>query len=151
MYWLRLIEGVKFAVGPTTAARKGVLEEIGGWDRLKDYLAEDFMLGALAAEKGHRMILSRYVVEHRIGSEPCAGISAIVCAGRARPAARAQPDMWASSSPTPSQSHYCYWRCDRTGGLSSRPPAFCAPPHGSHPPGPWNARETGCFSRSKTY
>jgi ceramide glucosyltransferase len=66
----RLIEGMKFAVGPTTAARKRVLEEISGWDRLKDYLAEDFMLGALAAANGHRVILSRYVVEHRIGSEP---------------------------------------------------------------------------------
>jgi ceramide glucosyltransferase len=66
----RLVEGVKFAVGPTTAARKSVLQEIGGWDRLKDYLAEDFMLGALAATKGRRVILSRCVVEHRIGSEP---------------------------------------------------------------------------------
>ncbi len=66
----RLVEGVKFAVGPTTAARKSVLLEIGGWDRLKDYLAEDFVMGALAAEKGYRVILSRYVVEHRIGSEP---------------------------------------------------------------------------------
>jgi ceramide glucosyltransferase len=66
----RLVEGVKFAVGPTTAARKSVIDEIGGWDRLKDYLAEDFMLGGLAAAKGHAVILSRYVVEHRIGSEP---------------------------------------------------------------------------------
>jgi ceramide glucosyltransferase len=65
----RLVEGVKFAVGPTTAARKTVLQEVGGWDRLKDYLAEDFMLGALAAAKGWTVILSRYVVDHRIGAE----------------------------------------------------------------------------------
>jgi ceramide glucosyltransferase len=68
----RLIEGVKFAVGPTTAARRSVLTDIGGWDRLKDYLAEDFVLGALAAGKGHRVIVSRCVVEHRIGSQPMA-------------------------------------------------------------------------------
>ncbi len=65
----RMIEGVRFAVGPTIIARKPVLEAIGGFDRLKGYLAEDFMLGKLAAESGFGVILSRNVVEHRIGSE----------------------------------------------------------------------------------
>jgi ceramide glucosyltransferase len=65
----RLIEGVKFAVGPTIVARKGMLAAIGGFDRLKDYLAEDFMMGKLAAEAGYGVILSRNVVEHRIGSQ----------------------------------------------------------------------------------
>jgi len=36
---------------------------------VKDYLAEDFVLGAFAADKGVGVILSRTVVEHRIGSE----------------------------------------------------------------------------------
>jgi ceramide glucosyltransferase len=67
----RLVEGgVKFAVGPTIAARKAVIEAIGGFDKLKDYLAEDFVMGALAAQKGFNVQLSSYVVEHRIGSEP---------------------------------------------------------------------------------
>ena len=65
----RLIEGVKFAVGPTLAARKAVLAKIGGFHILKDYLAEDFVLGKFAAEAGFGVILSRNVVEHRIGSE----------------------------------------------------------------------------------
>jgi ceramide glucosyltransferase len=65
----RLIEGVKFAVGPTIVARKKMLAAIGGFDRLKDYLAEDFMMGKLAAEAGYGVILSRNVVEHRIGSQ----------------------------------------------------------------------------------
>ncbi|HLJ44563.1 MAG TPA: bacteriohopanetetrol glucosamine biosynthesis glycosyltransferase HpnI [Bryobacteraceae bacterium] len=65
----RMIEGVRFAVGPTIVARKPVLEAIGGFDRLKDYLAEDFVMGKLAAELGFGVILSRNVVEHRIGSE----------------------------------------------------------------------------------
>jgi ceramide glucosyltransferase len=65
----RLIEGVKFAVGPTIVARKSMLTAIGGFDRLKDYLAEDFMMGKLAAERGYGVILSRNVVEHRIGSQ----------------------------------------------------------------------------------
>jgi ceramide glucosyltransferase len=66
----RMIEGVKFAVGPTLAARKSVLAKIGGFNILKDYLAEDFILGKFAAEAGFGVILSRNVVEHRIGSEP---------------------------------------------------------------------------------
>jgi ceramide glucosyltransferase len=65
----RMIEGVKFAVGPTLAARKSMLEKIGGFNTLKDYLAEDFVLGKLAAEAGFGVILSRNIVEHRIGSE----------------------------------------------------------------------------------
>ena len=64
----RMIEGVHFAVGPTIAARRRTLESIGGFDRLKDYLAEDFVMGKFAAEAGHGVILSTYVVEHHIGS-----------------------------------------------------------------------------------
>lgn len=65
----RMIEGVRFAVGPTIIARKAMLAAIGGFDRLKDYLAEDFMMGKIAAEQGFGVILSRNVVEHRIGSQ----------------------------------------------------------------------------------
>lgn len=64
----RMLEGMNFAVGPTIVARRRVLEDIGGMDRIKDYLAEDFVLGQFAAEEGHGVILSSYVVEHHIGS-----------------------------------------------------------------------------------
>lgn len=64
----RMVEGMQFAVGPTIAARRSVLGSIGGVDRLKDYLAEDFVMGKFAAEAGHGVILSSYVVEHHIGS-----------------------------------------------------------------------------------
>ncbi len=65
----RMIEGVKFAVGPTVAARKNALQAIGGFPVLKDYLAEDFVLGKFAAQAGFGVILSRNIVEHRIGSQ----------------------------------------------------------------------------------
>lgn len=65
----RMIEGMKFAVGPTIVARKGVMLRIGGFDVLKEYLAEDFVIGERAAELGAGVILSSYVIEHRIGSE----------------------------------------------------------------------------------
>ncbi len=64
----RMLEGMRFAVGPTIAARRTVLQSIGGFARFKDYLAEDFVLGKFAAEAGHGVILSSYVVEHHIGS-----------------------------------------------------------------------------------
>jgi ceramide glucosyltransferase len=65
----RMLEGMKFALGPTIAARRETLERIGGFDAVKDYLAEDFVLGKLAAEHGYGVILSSYVIEHRIGAQ----------------------------------------------------------------------------------
>jgi len=64
----RALEGMQFAVGPTIAARRSALTSIGGFHRLKDYLAEDFVMGKFAAEAGHGVILSAGVVEHHIGS-----------------------------------------------------------------------------------
>jgi ceramide glucosyltransferase len=64
----RMLEGMRFAVGPTSAARRRVLQAIGGMARVKDYLAEDFVIGKLAAEGGHGVILSSYVIEHHIGN-----------------------------------------------------------------------------------
>ncbi len=66
----RMLEGVRFAVGPTIAARRRALEAIGGFDRLKQYLAEDFMMGKLVAEAGWGVILSRTLIEHHIGAQP---------------------------------------------------------------------------------
>ena len=68
MLTARWLEGVKFAVGPTIVARRKVIQSIGGFNRLKDYLAEDFVMGKFAAEAGHGVILSSYVIEHHIGS-----------------------------------------------------------------------------------
>jgi ceramide glucosyltransferase len=65
----RMIEGMKFGVGPAMAVRREVLKRIGGFDTLKEYLAEDFMMGKLAAEAGYGVALSSCVIEHRIGSQ----------------------------------------------------------------------------------
>jgi ceramide glucosyltransferase len=65
----RMLAGMKFAIGPTIAARRAALEAIGGFDALKDYLAEDFVMGKLAAERGWGVILSSYIIEHRIGAQ----------------------------------------------------------------------------------
>jgi len=68
----RMLDGMKFALGPTIAARRETLARIGGFDAVKDYLAEDFVMGKLAAERGWGVILSSYVIEHRIGAQPFA-------------------------------------------------------------------------------
>jgi ceramide glucosyltransferase len=68
----RMLDGMKFALGPTIAARRATLEKIGGFDAVKDFLAEDFVLGKLAAEHGDGVILSSYVIDHCIGSQTLA-------------------------------------------------------------------------------
>jgi ceramide glucosyltransferase len=65
----RMLEGVRFAVGPTVVARRKAIEAIHGFHRLKDYIADDFALGQFATNAGCGVILSRTLVEHRIGSE----------------------------------------------------------------------------------
>jgi ceramide glucosyltransferase len=64
----RMLEGMQFAVGPTIVARRPALESIGGFNRLKDYLAEDFVMGKFVAEAGYDVMLSSYVIEHHIGA-----------------------------------------------------------------------------------
>ncbi len=65
----RLLSGMDFAVGCTLAVRRSALEAIGGLQNLQNYLAEDFMMGRLVAETGSRVILSSYIIEHRIGAQ----------------------------------------------------------------------------------
>jgi ceramide glucosyltransferase len=65
----RMLDGMKFALGPTIAARRETLRRIGGFDAVKDYLAEDFVLGSLAAKHGFGVILSSYVIDHYIGAQ----------------------------------------------------------------------------------
>jgi ceramide glucosyltransferase len=65
----RMLGGMDFALGPTIITRKSHLEEIGGISDLQHYLAEDFVMGKRLAGRGHRVVLSSYVIEHRIGSQ----------------------------------------------------------------------------------
>jgi ceramide glucosyltransferase len=65
----RMIEGMRFALGCTVAVRRNVLQDMGGFGYLQEFLAEDFVIGQRAAELGHGVLLSSYVIEHRIGSQ----------------------------------------------------------------------------------
>jgi ceramide glucosyltransferase len=58
--------------GSTMALRHEVLDGIGGFRALADHLADDYVLGRLVAARGHRIVLSRYVVE-TVVAEPSLG------------------------------------------------------------------------------
>ncbi len=60
---------LNYCFGATMAVRRGVLEGMGGFDALADYLADDYMLGQFVADQGYRIALAPYVVDNVI-SEP---------------------------------------------------------------------------------
>ncbi|MBG98829.1 MAG: ceramide glucosyltransferase [Solibacterales bacterium] len=75
----RLVEGVRFAVGPTIVLRKKLIEDLGGFSRFGSYLAEDFVLGQVASERGYGVELSHYRVDHYIASRTTNGSVARCC------------------------------------------------------------------------
>jgi ceramide glucosyltransferase len=64
----RQLQGVKFAFGSTIAIRQETLDKIGGLVTVADYLADDYQLGYLPSQNGYKVILSPYLVEHRLGN-----------------------------------------------------------------------------------
>jgi ceramide glucosyltransferase len=64
-----LLEGMKFALGPTIVARKKALEESGGLLQFQDFAAEDFYIGDRVAAAGWRVELSNVVIDHNIAPE----------------------------------------------------------------------------------
>ncbi|WP_414581237.1 glycosyltransferase [Scytonema sp. PCC 10023] len=59
------IDGIKFAFGSTIVIRKQVLDVIGGFGAIADYLADDFQLGYLSA-RGLYPIISGHLVLRRL-------------------------------------------------------------------------------------
>jgi len=61
-----MLEGMKFALGPTMATRRDCLEKIGGFAGISDYLADDYVLGNRMHAAGYRVVLSHHVIEHMV-------------------------------------------------------------------------------------
>ena len=59
----RAIEGMSFGLGANMAFRRDVLESIGAFDVLGDYLAEDYQLGNRITKAGWKVKLAGMVVE----------------------------------------------------------------------------------------
>ena len=63
----RKIEGLGFALGAGILVRRDALAEIGGFEALAPYLADDLMLGRLPARAGRRVVLAPPVLDHELG------------------------------------------------------------------------------------
>src|SRR5215467_13642513 len=59
-----MLEGMRFALGPTMATRKDMLESIGGVRLLGSYCADDYVLGNLAFQSGKQVVLSHHFIDH---------------------------------------------------------------------------------------
>jgi ceramide glucosyltransferase len=64
----RLLSSTGFALGSTMAFRKRELEAIGGFASIRNYLADDYQLGARISESGKRVALTDTVVESSLGA-----------------------------------------------------------------------------------
>jgi len=61
-----MLEGMKFALGPSMTIRQSTIENIGGLKKVAEYYADDFVLGNWTAKAGERVELATYVVEHHV-------------------------------------------------------------------------------------
>jgi ceramide glucosyltransferase len=61
-----MLEGMKFALGPTMVVRRNCLNEVGGFRALGPYHADDFKLGNLIAANGHQVVLSTHIIDHHV-------------------------------------------------------------------------------------
>lgn len=59
-----LMEGMQFTLGPTMAARRNCVREMGGFRALGAYCADDFILGNAIAASGRTVVLSTHVIDH---------------------------------------------------------------------------------------
>jgi ceramide glucosyltransferase len=57
---------VDFALGPTMATRREVVERVGGIGALAEYCADDYVLGNLVAKSGRRVVISDVVIDHYV-------------------------------------------------------------------------------------
>jgi ceramide glucosyltransferase len=61
-----MLEGMHFALGPSMAIRQSTVGKIGGFEKVAQYYADDFVLGNWTAAAGETVVLSSYIVEHHV-------------------------------------------------------------------------------------
>jgi ceramide glucosyltransferase len=61
-----LLEPVRFALGPTMVTRRARVEEMGGFESLAEYCADDFVLGNRIAKNGYKVVLSGHAIDHLV-------------------------------------------------------------------------------------
>lgn len=59
----RLLDGIKFALGPTIATTRSHLMRFGGYESIENRPGDDLLIGRLIAEQGYRVELLPYAVD----------------------------------------------------------------------------------------
>ena len=70
----RLLGVAEFALGSTMALRASTLAEIGGFEAIAEYLADDYQLGRHISERGYHIHFAAPVVETALGAETWAQV-----------------------------------------------------------------------------
>ena len=61
-----MLEGMKFALGPTMVVRRECVEALGGFRFMADYCADDYILGNRVSESGMEVVLSHHSIDHMV-------------------------------------------------------------------------------------
>lgn len=72
----RCLGETDFGLGAAIAIRAKALREIGGFETIVDYLADDYQLGKRPAEFGYRVKLSKYVIDEVLSGESLGSVLA---------------------------------------------------------------------------
>jgi ceramide glucosyltransferase len=59
-----LLEGMKFALGPTMIVRRECIDALNGFSFMAEFCADDYILGNSVAESGMKVVLSHLSVDH---------------------------------------------------------------------------------------
>jgi ceramide glucosyltransferase len=65
-----MIEGTKFALGATMATRRKSFQDVGGFDELGQFYADDFVLGNRLAAQGTGVLLATHVIRLMVQDSP---------------------------------------------------------------------------------
>ena len=70
----RSLQGMQFALGATMLLRRGDLARIGGFQRIRPFLADDYVLGNLISSGGQEVALSTHAVETLLPPDSCKAV-----------------------------------------------------------------------------
>jgi len=65
-----MLEGTKFALGATMAVRKQSFQQVGGFEELGQFYADDFVLGNRLAAQGTGVLLATHVIRLMVQDTP---------------------------------------------------------------------------------
>jgi ceramide glucosyltransferase len=65
-----MLEGTKFALGATMAVRKESFQQVGGFEELGQFYADDFVLGSRLAEQGTGVQMATHVIRLMVQDTP---------------------------------------------------------------------------------